>query len=133
MASSFSRGSVLALLVTLALIASGMGLVTEAVANGKSHERRHSGQRWHAERDFGHGWGWDSTYGWYAGPFFLATEKVTSVVLIPVTAGITAPTMHRPHRLEDGDAPGTRLSTLASNSPSPLGNWLDCFSRLKGE
>ena len=34
MASSFSQGSVLALLITLAVVASGSGVVTEAVANG---------------------------------------------------------------------------------------------------
>jgi hypothetical protein len=44
---------------------------TEALANGKAHDRTsHLARGWKAERDFGHGWGWDPRSGYYEGPFF---------------------------------------------------------------
>src|ERR1051325_43245 len=52
------------------------GLPTDAVANGKhhghtSHHDTHHLPSWHAERDFGHGWGWDPTsVGYYVGPIW---------------------------------------------------------------
>jgi hypothetical protein len=54
-------------LIVLALAAGLLAcgsLIPEALANGVSH------RTWQVERDFGHGWGWDSVYGYYAGPFF---------------------------------------------------------------
>ena len=38
-----------------------------------------------AERDFGHGWGWDASVGFY--------EGLSGSVLIRITAGILAPSM----------------------------------------
>jgi hypothetical protein len=47
------------------------GSPTEALANGKAHDRTsHLARGWKAERDFGHGWGWDPRSGYYEGPFF---------------------------------------------------------------
>jgi hypothetical protein len=48
-----------------------LGSLTEALANGKAHDQTsHFRRGWHAERDFGHGWGWDASVGFYEGPFW---------------------------------------------------------------
>jgi hypothetical protein len=48
-----------------------LGSLTEALANGKAHHHTsHLPRGWKAERDFGHGWGWDPRSGYYEGPFF---------------------------------------------------------------
>jgi hypothetical protein len=45
------------------------GSLTNALANGKHHGHTSHLSSWHAERDFGHGWGWDPTsVGYYEGP-----------------------------------------------------------------
>jgi len=59
------------------------GSVTDALANGKHHL-----PSWHAERDFGHGWGWDPKSVTMWDPFGIATVKVTFAVLIRPTVGI---------------------------------------------
>jgi hypothetical protein len=47
------------------------GSLTQTLANVKVHDRSsHPVRGWKAERDFGHGWGWDATVGFYAGPFW---------------------------------------------------------------
>jgi hypothetical protein len=48
------------------------GSLTGALANGKHHRHTsHHLPSWHAERDFGHGWGWDPTsVGYYVGPIW---------------------------------------------------------------
>ena len=47
------------------------GSLTQTLANGKVHDHAsHLGRGWKAERDFGHGWGWDATVGFYEGPFW---------------------------------------------------------------
>ena len=62
------------------VLAAGLtcGSVTDTLANNKVHGRSkvhghtsHHLPSWHAERDFGHGWGWDPTsVGYYEGPFW---------------------------------------------------------------
>ena len=57
---------------SLVIVAAVLSCVppTEALANGKVHgHTSHRGTSWHAERDFGHGWGWDASVGFYEGPF----------------------------------------------------------------
>ena len=45
------------------------GSLTQALANGKARDHNsHIGRGWMAERDFGHGWGWDASVGFYEGP-----------------------------------------------------------------
>jgi hypothetical protein len=45
--------------------------MTEALANGKVHGQiSYRGTGWHAERDFGYGWGWDASVGYYEGPIW---------------------------------------------------------------
>ena len=45
--------------------------VTEPLANGKTHRHSsHTAKDWNAERDFGHGWGWDESVGYYEGPIW---------------------------------------------------------------
>ena len=48
------------------------GSLTDALANGQHHAyNSHHLPSWHAERDFGHGWGWDPTsVGYYEGPIW---------------------------------------------------------------
>ena len=47
------------------------GSLTNALANGKHHGHTSHLSSWHAERDFGHGWGWDPTsVGYYEGPIW---------------------------------------------------------------
>jgi hypothetical protein len=47
------------------------GSLTQAQANGKVHgQTSHRGTSWHAERDFGHGWSWDPSVGYYDGPIW---------------------------------------------------------------
>jgi hypothetical protein len=48
------------------------GSLTNALANGKHHGlTSHHLHSWHAERDFGHGWGWDpASVGYYEGPIW---------------------------------------------------------------
>jgi hypothetical protein len=47
------------------------GSLSQVLANGKAHEHTsHLGRGWKAERDFGHGWGWDASVGYYEGPFW---------------------------------------------------------------
>jgi hypothetical protein len=47
------------------------GSLTEALANGKAHHHTsHLARGWMAERDFGHGWGWDASVGFYEGPIW---------------------------------------------------------------
>jgi hypothetical protein len=47
------------------------GSTTEALANGKAHDRNsHHERGWKAERDFSHGWGWDASVGFYEGPIW---------------------------------------------------------------
>jgi len=48
------------------------GSLTGALANGKNHRHiSHDLPSSHAERDFGHGWGWDPTsVGYYVGPIW---------------------------------------------------------------
>src|SRR5262245_26827262 len=47
------------------------GSLTNALANGKHHGHNSHLSSWHAERDFGHGWGWDPTsVGYYEGPIW---------------------------------------------------------------
>jgi hypothetical protein len=42
------------------------GSLTQALANGKARDHNsHIGRGWMAERDFGHGWGWDASVGFY--------------------------------------------------------------------
>jgi hypothetical protein len=63
--------SLYALLLILFAAVLTHGSLTEALANGKVHSQTsHRGTRWHAERDFGHGWGWDASVGFYEGPFW---------------------------------------------------------------
>jgi hypothetical protein len=58
------------LLILLAAVLT-YGSLTEALANGKVHSQTsHRGTSWHAERDFGHGWGWDPSVGYYEGPIW---------------------------------------------------------------
>ena len=48
------------------------GSLTQALANGKARDHNsHIGRGWMAERDFGHGWGWDASVGFYEGPFWV--------------------------------------------------------------
>jgi uncharacterized membrane protein len=57
----------------IALVAAVLtcGSLTEALANGKVHGQTSHLPGWHAERDFGHGWGWDPTsVGYYEGPIW---------------------------------------------------------------
>jgi hypothetical protein len=45
--------------------------LTEALANGKVHSQTsHLRRGWKAERDFGQGWGWDPSVGYYEGPLW---------------------------------------------------------------
>jgi hypothetical protein len=47
------------------------GCLTQAFANGRVRDHTaHLARGWKAERDFGHGWGWDATVGFYEGPFW---------------------------------------------------------------
>jgi hypothetical protein len=47
------------------------GSLTEALGNGKVHSHTsHLRHGWKAERDFGHGWGWDPSVGFYEGPLW---------------------------------------------------------------
>jgi hypothetical protein len=47
------------------------GSLTEALANGKAHDRTsHLARGWKAERDFGHGWGWGPSVSYYEGPMW---------------------------------------------------------------
>src|SRR5690348_3524841 len=46
------------------------GSLTQALANGKVHGHTSHLPSWHAERDFGHGWGWDPSVGYYEGPIW---------------------------------------------------------------
>ena len=71
MASPVSRSSVAARFVASTLFACGCCFGTQSMADGQFHNgMRHSHRGWHAESDLGQGWGWDSSSGWYAGPFF---------------------------------------------------------------
>jgi hypothetical protein len=70
--ASLIRSSIV-LGVIVASVLTG-GFLTDAVADGKHHS--HHGHTshlpsWHAERDFGYGWGWDPTsVGYYEGPIW---------------------------------------------------------------
>ena len=46
------------------------GSLTQALANEAHDHASHLGRGWNAERDFGHGWGWDPSVGYYEGPFW---------------------------------------------------------------
>jgi hypothetical protein len=57
-----------------------LGSLTEALANGKPHDQTsHFRRGWHAERDFGHGWGWDPSAGSYEGPIWARIGQRLSV------------------------------------------------------
>jgi hypothetical protein len=49
----------------------------DALANGKHHgHTSHGLPSWHAERDFGYGWGWDPrSVGYYEGPHMGAPRQ----------------------------------------------------------
>jgi len=47
------------------------GSPTDTLANAKHHAHTSHLPSWHAERDFGYGWGWDPTsVGYYVGPIW---------------------------------------------------------------
>jgi hypothetical protein len=57
--------------VAIVAAAVTFGCLTQALANGRVRDHTaHLARGWKAERDFGHGWGWDATVGFYAGPFW---------------------------------------------------------------
>jgi hypothetical protein len=67
---SFLTRSRAGLAVVLAAVLT-CGSATGALANGKHHGHTSHLPSWHAERDFGHGWGWDPTsVGYYEGPIW---------------------------------------------------------------
>ena len=85
--ASLRRSSAGLVVIVVAVLTCGS--VTDALANGKHHgHTSHHLPSWHAERDFGHGWGWDPTsVGYYKGPIWVVTAKDTFGVLIRFTAG----------------------------------------------
>jgi len=68
--ASLRRSSAGLVVIVVAVLTCGS--VTDALANGKHHgHTSHHLPSWHAERDFGHGWGWDPTsVGYYEGPIW---------------------------------------------------------------
>jgi len=72
------------------------GSLTQALANGKArYHNSHIGRGWMAERDFGHGWGWDASVGFYEGPVWGRKAKGYFRCLIRITAGNLAPSWGR--------------------------------------
>ena len=69
------------------------GSLTQALANEAHDHASHLARGWKAERDFGHGWGWDPSVGYYEGLFGVARAKGTSAVLTRVIAGIRVHSM----------------------------------------
>jgi hypothetical protein len=74
MTNTVSRSRVLPRFIAATLLVWGC-VHTGAVANAWGHRQIPPGPGWNSEHDFGHGWGFDSTYGWYAGPFFPRNGK----------------------------------------------------------
>jgi hypothetical protein len=57
----------------VAIVASAVtfGCLTQALANPTVRDHTsHFARGWKAERDFGHGSGWDASVGFYEGPFW---------------------------------------------------------------
>jgi hypothetical protein len=69
------------------------GSLTDALANGKVHGQTSHLPSWHAERYFGHGWGWDPSVGYYEGPIWGRKGKGYFRCLDPSLAGILARSM----------------------------------------
>jgi hypothetical protein len=88
------KGSHARFVVIVAAVLPAHASLTEALANGKVRDHTsHLARGWKAERDFGHGWGWDPSVGFYEGLFGVAKAKGTSAVLTRVMTGIPARTM----------------------------------------
>jgi hypothetical protein len=70
------QGSHASLVVAIVTAGVTLGSITEALANGKAYDRSsHLGRGSKVERDFGHGWGWDPSVGFYEGPFWGRKSK----------------------------------------------------------
>jgi hypothetical protein len=70
------KGSHARFVVIVAAVLPAHASLTEALANRKVRDHTsHLARGWKAERDFGHGWRWDPSVGFYEGPFWGRKSK----------------------------------------------------------